>query len=95
MAIYRIAQEALNNVAKHSGASQVKVILNCDSDSVELTVSDNGKGFKVNSSQADSLGLGIMRERAREIGALLDIKSKIGRGTQVKVNWEKRAKEKK
>jgi signal transduction histidine kinase len=43
MALYRIAQEALNNVAKHSGASQARVILNCDSDSVELTVSDNGK----------------------------------------------------
>jgi signal transduction histidine kinase len=86
--LYRIAQEALNNVAKHSGATQADVALNYLPSGVQLVISDNGKGFDMQDIQAQSLGLGIMKERAREINAQVLIESRIGQGTKVTVNWE-------
>lgn len=85
IALYRIAQEALNNVAKHSGASSSRVRLNCRSDGVELIINDDGKGFNQEAVQAESLGIGIMKERARRIGADLAISSQPGCGTEVRV----------
>jgi signal transduction histidine kinase len=87
VALYRIAQEALNNVAKHSGASQVTVSLCCQPEGVELLVSDDGRGFNVQDISPEHLGLGIMRERADAIGAMLKIESQIGQGTQVLIVW--------
>ncbi|MCC7355073.1 MAG: GAF domain-containing sensor histidine kinase, partial [Anaerolineae bacterium] len=87
IALYRIAQEALNNVAKHSGANQAVVSLNCQPGKVELRISDDGRGFEMTSISPDHLGLGIMRERAEAIGATLDIQSQPGHGTQVVVTW--------
>jgi PAS domain S-box-containing protein len=86
--LYRIAQEALNNVAKHSGATQANVGLNYLPGGVQLVIRDNGKGFDMADVQAQSLGMGIMRERAREINARLSIDSQIGQGTKITVNWE-------
>jgi PAS domain S-box-containing protein len=86
--LYRIAQEALNNVAKHSGAKTAKVKLLCRRDRVTLTVSDDGKGFNIRSVPPNSLGLNIMRERAQEIRAKLMIQSREGEGTTVKVVWD-------
>lgn len=86
--LYRIAQEALNNVAKHSGASSATVILHCESDKVKLCISDNGKGFDLSNVPSESLGLGIMRERAKDIGASLDIKTTINRGTEIIAIWQ-------
>jgi signal transduction histidine kinase len=83
VALYRIAQEALNNAAKHSEAKQVNVILRCRSNVVELEVRDDGRGFDVRSIPPDHLGLGIMRERAEAVGATLAIKSDSGCGTAV------------
>ena len=88
VALYRIAQEALNNVAKHSRATQAKVSLVCHMDKIELTISDNGRGFDVNASKPNSLGLGIMLERAKSIKAFLNITSVPGKGTTVSVVWE-------
>jgi len=85
VALYRIAQEALNNVAKHATASQAKVNLHCQPKQVELYVRDDGQGFDIRNIPPDSLGLGIMRERAKEINAALTVKSEIGRGTEVVV----------
>ena len=101
--LYRIAQEALNNVAKHAGASQAVVRLqyfstdpaqvawaaldNAPPVSVELRVNDDGRGFNQAGISADHLGLGIMRERAEAIGAALAIESEIGCGTHVVVIW--------
>jgi PAS domain S-box-containing protein len=85
--LYRIAQEALNNVAKHSGASQAKVNLECSQQMVTMVVSDNGKGFDMQGVRAQSLGLGIMKERAREINAQLSVESQIAEGTQITVKW--------
>ncbi|MHB1134758.1 MAG: GAF domain-containing protein [Chloroflexota bacterium] len=87
VALYRIAQEALNNVAKHSGASSVAVVLRCLGDRVELSVSDDGRGFDRGVVPPNHLGLGIMSERAEAIGALLALESKPGQGTNVSVVW--------
>jgi len=88
VALYRIAQEALNNVAKHSQATKAEVGLHCEPDEIELIIRDNGKGFSLEASRPDSLGLGIMLERARSIGATLNIESQVGIGTIVTVNWK-------
>jgi signal transduction histidine kinase/PAS domain-containing protein len=87
VALYRIAQEALNNVAKHSGANRVTVSLCCQPEEVELLVSDDGRGFDLRDISSEHLGLDIMRERAEAIGATLRIASQIGHGTQVVVIW--------
>lgn len=87
VALYRIAQEALNNVAKHSGAGKARVELDCREDGITLTVTDNGQGFDVKSIPPNSLGLGIMRERARGIGAEIFVESANGRGTKVGTVW--------
>jgi signal transduction histidine kinase/ligand-binding sensor domain-containing protein len=89
VALYRIAQEALNNVVKHARASQAMVRLRGLSPaSVELHISDDGRGFDPANVPPDHLGLGIMRERAEAIGAALEIDSQPGHGTRVTVVWE-------
>jgi signal transduction histidine kinase len=90
VALYRIAQESLNNVAKHAGATQATVSLQFQPDRVNLRIRDDGSGFDVESVPPDSLGLGIMRERAQAIGAALNIDSQVGRGTEVEVQWSAR-----
>jgi PAS domain S-box-containing protein len=87
IALYRIAQEALNNVARHSGAKEAVLTLRLGPKKVELRITDNGRGFEDKESSAQSLGLGIMHERAQAIGALLKIESQIGAGTKVTVTW--------
>jgi signal transduction histidine kinase len=87
VALYRIAQEALNNSAKHARASQVAVTLICQPAQVVLSISDNGSGFDPNSISSDHLGVSIMHERAKTIGATLNIESQPGHGTQVEVTW--------
>lgn len=88
VALYRIAQESLNNIAKHAEASQVTVTYLCGEDQVELTVADDGQGFNLESLPPDHLGLGIMRERAAQVGARLAITSSPGHGTQIMVHWK-------
>jgi signal transduction histidine kinase len=101
VALYRIAQEALNNVAKHAAASQATVTLNALSPGLtprsqgyrggrfELTIADDGRGFDVTDIPPDHLGVGIMHERAEAIGATLTVESEVGRGTVVTVVWTK------
>lgn len=88
VALYRIAQESLNNVAKHAAAGRVEVKLSCRDGKVTLSVSDDGKGFEVRKAPKNSLGLSIMRERAREIGAAISLRSHPGKGTRVRVVWQ-------
>ncbi len=84
--LYRIAQEALNNVVKHARASHAVVTLwMCDS--VRLTIADDGTGFDPGTVTADHLGLKIMRERAEAIDAKLSLYSEPGEGTQISVVW--------
>jgi PAS domain S-box-containing protein len=84
---YRIAQEALNNVARHAGASQATVHLCCRDAQIELHICDDGQGFDPSSVAPQHLGLGIMRERAEAIGATLRIESEPGCGARVGVVW--------
>lgn len=87
--LYRIAQEALNNVIKHAKASEAVVTLRLG-ETVRLTVADNGKGFESSTVTADHLGLKIMRERAEAIGAKINIYSEPDEGTQISVVWQER-----
>jgi signal transduction histidine kinase len=85
VALYRIAQEGLNNVVKHAAATRVSVQLAFGVTGVLLSVVDNGRGFDTAAAHNDSLGLQIMQERAAKIGAELQIESAPGAGTAVTV----------
>jgi signal transduction histidine kinase len=87
IALYRIAQEALNNIAKHAGASQVVVGLSHEPTAVKMSISDDGQGFDQDQVSPESLGLVIMRDRAKSIGARLEINSEIDGGTEISIEW--------
>jgi PAS domain S-box-containing protein len=93
VALYRIAQEALNNVVKHAGAGHVDVKLSCRNGRVILSVADDGEGFEVKKLPPNTLGMSIMRERARETGAAISVRSRPGRGTTVRVVWSSQSEE--
>jgi two-component system sensor histidine kinase UhpB len=82
IAVYRIAQEALANVARHADAKNVEVDLRTGDEGVELTVRDDGRGFEPD-RPANGLGLGGMAERARLVGGELTIESRPGAGTEL------------
>jgi signal transduction histidine kinase len=89
VALYRTAQEALNNVVKHARAHQVAVRLSFEPDGgVSLHLSDDGCGFDPEAVPAGHLGVGIMRERAAAIGARFRLHSQADAGTVVEVHWE-------
>ena len=91
IALYRIAQEALNNIVKHARARNVLVeLLYTPSGGVTLRISDDGCGFDPEAFPAGHLGLDIMRERVASIGARLSIHSAADEGTQIKVSWRPR-----
>jgi two-component system nitrate/nitrite sensor histidine kinase NarX len=93
LVFYRVAQEALNNIAKHSGARQVGIRLDCQPGQMSLLIKDDGLGFDPGSVPPDHLGIAIMRERAASIGASLKIESQIGQGTTVELDWKPVSKE--
>jgi two-component system, NarL family, sensor histidine kinase UhpB len=84
LVVYRVAQEALSNVARHSGAAHVTVALRRDADGVELTVADDGTGFAFADSER-GLGIGGMRERALLVAGDLTIESRPDAGTTVRL----------
>jgi PAS domain S-box-containing protein len=96
IALFRIAQEALNNIRKHSEATRSKVSLKFSNNKVRLSISDNGKGFDtekiLNRSVKNSLGLLGMTERAQLIGGALKIKSipEVGTTISVEVDYANR-----
>jgi two-component system, NarL family, sensor histidine kinase UhpB len=82
--VYRVAQEALMNASRHSGAARIEVSLeSCDS-RVRLQVADNGSGFAF-ADEGKGLGLDGMRERALLVGGVLEIDSRPGKGTTVRL----------
>ena len=85
LAFYRVAQEALGNIAKHSQATEVELTLT-NGDDVELRIHDNGGGFDTNAVPSGHLGLIIMRERAEGVGAKLEITAVPGSGTDVRLS---------
>jgi signal transduction histidine kinase len=84
--IYRIIQEALLNVANHSKASFVRILLKCDKNEFRGIIEDNGIGFKYKQGDVANLGIFGMIERARLFGGNLSIKSEKGKGTTVMFN---------
>jgi signal transduction histidine kinase len=86
VAVYRICQEALNNVARHSGATACTVSLSAGDGMVLLVVEDNGLGFRPSIvPAARGLGLIGMRERAQALGGTFAIEKRVGGGTRVRV----------
>jgi two-component system sensor histidine kinase UhpB len=83
LAIYRIAQESLTNVARHSGAAHVTIALSHGLDSVVLRVGDDGRGF--GGAPVEHGGLRSMRERALLIGGALAINEGAGGGVDVRL----------
>jgi PAS domain S-box-containing protein len=89
VALYRIVQEALNNIAKHAEATRAIITMQRQVTSISLCISDDGIGFDPDDIRSGHLGMVIMRERAEKVGAELTIDSVLGEGTQVNVFWEK------
>jgi signal transduction histidine kinase len=91
LVLFQILQESLTNVHRHSGASTASVRLNRDSDHLELVIRDNGKGIpeerlrRFNASVGAGVGITGMRERVRELGGCLEIRS-LNTGTTISVS---------
>jgi PAS domain S-box-containing protein len=88
LVLFRIVQEALNNLQRHSGASEASITVACQDSEVRVTISDNGKGFELPQQLSDfasqgKLGLTGMAERARLIGGELEVSSQKGKGTTI------------
>ena len=86
-ALYRMVQEALNNIARHALASHVEIYFNSDAGHVDLTIQDDGLGFEPANVDPTHLGLSIMKDRIRNIGGQLEVISHKGNGTLIKINW--------
>jgi len=82
--MFRALQELLGNAARHSQATQVKVMLDMGEDRVRVSVDDNGRGFDPDAiQQGNSLGLKLIRERAEMLGGTFEVDSSVGRGTRI------------
>ena len=92
VAAYRVCQEALNNIAKHAGASKVEIYeiyLKQEDAALELRIRDDGRGFDPEQATSGHYGLSMMHERAEGVGALLLITSQPGHGTELTFRWSK------
>jgi signal transduction histidine kinase len=92
IAIYRVTQEALNNIAKHASATQVDVTLESNDGGVELVIRDNGIGFNPDEAQRGydgraGLGLKSMQERVEATGGTFSLVSKPEKGLQIRALW--------
>ncbi len=88
LSLYRIMQEAISNIVRHSGASTVSIRLSASDDTVTGMVEDDGSGFSVESQAVlGGRGLGMlgMQERAAILGGEVRVESEIGRGTRVHI----------
>jgi NarL family two-component system sensor histidine kinase LiaS len=81
--IYRVTQEALSNVARHSGATHVDVQLVCENGEMTITIADNGKGFDINNAEGKGVGLRSMRERMDALGGGINLESAPSQGTRL------------
>jgi PAS domain S-box-containing protein len=87
VALYRLCQEGLNNIAKHAGASRVDIQLKYETGAVELHIRDDGRGFDPDQTPPGHYGLSMMRERATAVGAALSITSQPGSGAEIVIRW--------
>jgi signal transduction histidine kinase/ligand-binding sensor domain-containing protein len=93
---YRIVQECLNNIVKHSAAARARIVVECDADNLYLEIEDNGKGFDLAGTQANlqsgkrrSLGLVSLVERSRILGGKPLIESSLDNGTRISLHLVK------
>jgi signal transduction histidine kinase len=91
--IFRILQEAVNNVAKHSKADLVRISLKGTNSSMELVIEDNGQGFEIEhirsaDNAVGGVGLGSMKKRTRLSGGSFSIDSIKGAGTTIRASWQ-------
>jgi signal transduction histidine kinase len=84
-ALYRIAQEAMQNAIKHANPTEIFLELSCSGHFVDMLVTDDGKGFDPSQAFPGHLGLRSMSERATRLGGKMEIDSAPGKGTRVKV----------
>ncbi len=84
--IFRICQEAMNNVAKYSQATLVHLSLQKEEGKIRLAIQDNGKGFNLDTAKS-RMGLSTMRERAQLSGGAFNLESALGKGTAIRVSW--------
>ncbi|MBC8170616.1 MAG: sensor histidine kinase, partial [Anaerolineae bacterium] len=89
ISLYRIAQEAINNVIKHSRATRADVYLTWKADATHLKVVDDGQGFDPQHISPERMGVRIMNERAATVAIDLNIMSEPGQGTTVEAIWSK------
>jgi PAS domain S-box-containing protein len=85
LGLYRVAQEALDNVVTHSGAKEVRVSLGLRNGSLLLSISDGGRGFDPEEARQRGLGLIAIEERVRQMGGTFTLKSAPGEGTRINV----------
>ena len=88
LAVYRIFQEALTNISKHAGATEVRVEISRDNDHVHFLVEDNGRGFDLAASKAANpgdrgLGLASMEERVHLLDGVMEIRTAKEQGTHL------------
>jgi signal transduction histidine kinase len=88
VAFYRIAQESINNIVRHSEATEFSVHLQMESEQAQLQIRDNGKGFAPQ-TLSGGFGLNNIRERAKAIEAAVDIQSEANQGTQISISWKR------
>ena len=85
---YRIGQEALENIVRHAGASSANISIDGNDDHLELTITDNGRGFDAGSVLEEGrYGLRGMSERAANLGGTLRVESSPGKGTAIVFSW--------
>jgi two-component system sensor histidine kinase UhpB len=89
LALYRLVQEALSNVVRHSGARTATLEIDVRGHSVWVTIRDDGHGFEVEQTMASRRGLGLfgMHERASYVGGRVHVSSQPGRGTEVRIEF--------
>ena len=88
LVLFRIVQEALNNIHRHSGASEASIMVECQGAEIRVTINDNGRGFKLPPQLSEfagqgKLGLTGMEERVQLIGGELEVSSQEGKGTTI------------
>jgi signal transduction histidine kinase len=88
IAFYRIAQEALNNIIKHARCHTVSIQFISEVRLAKLIIADDGIGLASGEKKGTQMGVTIMRERAGEIGATLEILSQPGKGTRITCLWQ-------
>jgi two-component system sensor histidine kinase UhpB len=86
LCLYRVIQEGLHNIAKHSRASKAEIELRSQGERVLLRIADNGIGFTPGQEPTSGLGLVSMRERVRSLGGTIEITSSPMRGTQIEAS---------